>query len=239
MADGAVLVAVNTQFQKPRYRLVTFYGPRGRQACLDHTLVRRKWCSSFLDCEAKQVHNVKSDHAALIVKCHWCLATKKTKVPHCTRRDWDKLHTNHECRADFISHIKGSCREDGEVKYSLFANAIRTATTSIPALSARQRVTPWAEDEDIQTSRQDLVDARKGLQVDRNSAIARRKVELAARPLSDLHSMKCEEAYQSMMKEAESCDEANRHKAAWQLINMLTGRKVREQGIIAADTPRE
>ena len=42
-----------------------------------------------------------------------------------------------------------------------------------------------------------------------------------------------------MMKEAESCDEANRHKAAWQLINMLTGRKVREQGIIAADTPIE
>ena len=239
LADGADLVAVNTQFQKPRYRLVTFYGPRGRQACLDHILVWRKWCSSFLDCEAKQVHNVKSDHAALIVKCRWRLATQKTKVPHCTRRDWDKLHTKHECRADFISHIKGSCREDGEVKYSLFANAIRTATTSIPALSARQRVTPWAEDEDILTLRQELVDARRALQVDRNSAIAMRKVELAARALSDLHSMKREEAYQSMMKEAESCDEANRHKAAWQLINMLTGRKVSEQGIIAADTPTE
>ena len=39
---------------------------------------------------------------------------------------------------------------DGEVKYSLFANAIRTATTSIPALPARQRVIPWAEDEDTQ-----------------------------------------------------------------------------------------
>ena len=51
--------------------------------------------------------------------------------------------------------------------------------------------------------------------------------------------MKHEEAYQSMMKEAEGCDEANRHKAAWQLINMLTGRKVREQGIIAADIPTE
>ena len=125
------------------------------------------------------------------------------------------------------------------MKYSLFANAIRTATTSIPALSARQRVTPWAEDEDILTLRQDLVDARRALQVDRNSAIARRKVELAARALFDLHSMKREEAYQSMMKEAESCDEANRHKAAWQLINMLTGRKVREQGINAADTPTE
>ena len=53
-----------------------------------------------------------------------------------------------------------------------------------------------------------------------NSAIARRKVELAARALSDLHSMKREEAYQSMMKEAECYDKANRHKAAWQLINM-------------------
>ena len=42
-----------------------------------------------------------------------------------------------------------------------------------------------------------------------------------------------------MMKEAECCDEANRHKAAWQLINMLTGKKVRAQGIIAADTPSE
>ena len=26
------------------------------------------------------MHNVKSDHAALIVKCHWRLVTKKTKV---------------------------------------------------------------------------------------------------------------------------------------------------------------
>ena len=75
--------------------------------------------------------------------------------------------------------------------------------------------------------------------MDKNSAIARRKVELAAQALSDLHSMKREEAYQSMMKKAECCDEANRHKAAWQLINMLTGRKVRKQGIIAADTPTE
>ena len=88
--------------------------------------------------------------------------------------------TNHECHADFISHIKDSCREDGGVKYSLFVNAIRTVTTSIPALSARQRVTPWGKDEDIQTSRQDLMDTCRALQVDRNSAIARRKVELAS-----------------------------------------------------------
>ena len=90
----------------------------------------------------------------------------------------------------------------GVVKYSLFANVIRTATTSIPALPARQRVKPWAGDEDIQAFRQELVDARRDLQADRNSAVARRKVELAAKALSDLHSKKREEAYQSMMKEA-------------------------------------
>ena len=128
---------------------------------------------------------------------------------------------------------------DGEVKYSLFANAIRTATTSIPALPARQRATPWAEDEDIQASRQNLVDARRALQVNRSNAVARKKVEVAARALSNLHTMKREETYQSMMKEVECCDEANRPKAAWHLINMLTGRKVRAQGIIAADTPTE
>ena len=83
------------------------------------------------------------------------------------------------------------------------------------------------------------MDACRDLQADRNSAVARRKVELAAKALSDLHSKKREEAYQSMMKEAECCDEANRHKAAWQLINMLTGRKARAQGIIAADTPSD
>ena len=239
LRDGADLVAVNMQFQKPRYRLVTFYGPRGRQACLEHILVQRKWCSSFLDCEAKQVHNVKSDHAALIVKCRWRLATKKTKVSRCTRRDWDRLHTNHSCHADFISHIKSSCRVDGEVKYSLFANVIRTATTSISALSARKRVTPWAEDDDIQASRQNLVDAPRALQVDRSSAVAKKKVEVVARALSDLHTMQCKESYQSMMKEAECCDEANQPKAAWHLINTLTGRKVRAQDIFAADTPTE
>ena len=154
--------------------------------CLDLVLVQRKWCSSFLDCEAKQVRNVKSNHTVLIVKCRWRLVTKKTKVAHCTHRGWDRLHTNHECRAEFISDIKGSCGVDGVAKYSMFANAIRTATTSIPALPARQRVIPWAEDEDIQAFRQELMDACRDLQADRNSAVARRKVELVAKSLSDL-----------------------------------------------------
>ena len=106
-------MAVNGQFQKRKYRLVTFYGPRGRhEADLDHIVARRKWCSSFLDCEAKQVHNVKSDYAAAVVKCCWHQVTKKTKVTRCTLRNWDRLHTNHECHADVISHIKGSCRVD-------------------------------------------------------------------------------------------------------------------------------
>ena len=42
-----------------------------------------------------------------------------------------------------------------------------------------------------------------------------------------------------MMKEAECCDEANQHKAAWQLISMLTEKKVRAQDIIAADATSE
>ena len=129
---------------------------------------------------------------------------------------------------------------DGEVKYSLFANAIRTATTSIPALPARQlRATPWAEDKDIQASRQNLVDAPRALQVDRSSAVAKKKVKVVVRALTNLHTMKCKGSYQSMMKEAECCDEANQPKAAWHLINTLTGRKVRAQGIIAADPPTE
>ena len=122
LADGADLVAINTQLQKPRYHLVTFNGPRGRQACLDHILVRRKWCSSFLDCESEQVHNVKSDHTALIFKCRWHLATKKTKVPCCTCRDGKTLYQSQGHCAEFISHVKCSCRgANGEVKYPLFA----------------------------------------------------------------------------------------------------------------------
>ena len=53
------------------------------------------------------------------------------------------------------------------------------------------------------------MDARRDFQADRNSAVARRKVELAAKALSDLHSKKHEKAHQSMMKEAECCDKAN------------------------------
>ena len=83
-----------------------------------------------------------------------------------------------------------------------------------------------AEDKDIQASRQNLVDASRALQVDRSSAVAK-------------NTMKCKESYQSMMKEVKCCDEANEPKAAWHLINTLTGRKVRAQGIIAADTPTE
>ena len=54
-----------------------------------------------------------------------------------------------------------------------------------------------------------------------------------------LYTMKREEVYKSMMREVECCDEVNRNKAAWSLINSLTGRKVRAQGHIAADTPAE
>ena len=186
------------------------------------------------------MHNVKSDHAALIVKCHWRLATKKTKVPCCPRPDRKTLYQSQEHRAEFISHVKGSCRgANGEVKYSLFAKAIRSATTAVPALTARQRATPWAEDKDIQASRQQLVHAHRALQENRSSAVARKKVEVTARSLSDLHTEKHEESYQSMLREVECCDEALRHKTAWNLINTLTGRKARVQGIIPADSPTE
>lgn len=41
--------------------------------------------------------------------------------------------------------------------------------------------------------------------------------------------MKCEELYQSMMRKVQCYDEINQQKAAWSLINSLTGRKVRER----------
>ena len=144
------------------------------------------------------MHNVKSDHAALIVKCCWRLATKKTKVPCCFRRDWKTLYQSQEHCAEVISHVKGSCRgANGEVNYLLFTKAIRSATTAIPALTARQRATPLAEDQDIQASRQPLVDACRALQENRSSAAARKKVEVTARSLSDLHTEKHKEAKSS------------------------------------------
>ena len=42
-----------------------------------------------------------------------------------------------------------------------------------------------------------------------------------------------------MLSEVECCDEALRHKAAWNLINTLIGRKARVRGIIPADSPTE
>ena len=130
LVDGTNLVTVNTQFLKPRCQLVTFYWPRGRQACLDHILVQWKWCSSFLDCKTKQVHNFKSNHAALtwgvIGAWPW-----KGKVSRCIPQDRDTLCTNQECHAEFISQIKGSCGpSDGEVHHLLPPNVIRTAATS-------------------------------------------------------------------------------------------------------------
>ena len=41
--------------------------------------------------------------------------------------------------------------------------------------------------------------------------------------------MKCEELYQSMMRKVQCYHEINQQKAAWSLINSLTGRKVRER----------
>ena len=100
------------------------------------------------------------------------------------------------------------------MKYSLFANTTWTETTFFPTFPARQRATPWAEDQKIQVSCQNLVDARRALQVYKSSALAKKKVAVAAWTLSDLHTMKRKEFYQSMMKEAEWCDEANRPKVA-------------------------
>ena len=134
LTDGADLVAVNTQFQKPRCRLVTFYGPSGRQAyldhmnenvfeqftqhrchtilltALDHILVWRKWCSSFPHCKAKQVHKCTSAQVRL--------AMKKTKVSHCICRGRDRLHTDKNAMLSLLLTL----RVNGEVKYSLFAN---------------------------------------------------------------------------------------------------------------------
>ena len=42
-----------------------------------------------------------------------------------------------------------------------------------------------------------------------------------------------------MLSEVECCDEALRHKAAWNLINTLPGMKARAWGIIPSDSPTE
>ena len=88
------------------------------------------------------------------MRCHCRLVTKKTTVSRCICQDWDTLNTNQECHADLISQVKGSCR-GSEVHYSM-------AGTSIPALLVKKRVTPWAEDENIQALRQEL-DAHRAL----------------------------------------------------------------------------
>ena len=42
-----------------------------------------------------------------------------------------------------------------------------------------------------------------------------------------------------MLSEVKCCDEALRHKAAWNWINTFTGKKARAQGIIPADSSTE
>ena len=124
-----------------------------------------------------------SDHATMIAKSRWHLVLK-TKVSCCTHQNWNTPYQNQECHAEFIAHVKGSCcGVDGEVKYALFANAIRSTITATPAMTAKQRATLWAEDNDIQASHQKLDDCSALLE-NRSNAVATKKVEVAAPSLS-------------------------------------------------------
>ncbi len=223
------LIAVNTLFTKRPSQIYSFYGTKQRKTVLDYVLIRTKWARSCFDSNSCLIPTVSSDHNAIICKFKWTFA-KKSDVPRTTQKDFTALN-NEEVRLNVTNLIKSSV----DSSYSSFVESAQIAfKTFLPSLPKTKKDLPWL-DADIKSSRISLSHLRSEYLIDKTED---KKLKMNAKflELSNLYSKKQTDFIDKACSNIEALNADHQNGAAWKLLNSLTGRKGKVEGLISADS---
>lgn len=86
------LTAINTLFQKPKRKLITFHGTKNRKVGLDHILISNKWSNFTLNCDIYSPLNISSDHAILYGDLKWKLSSTPKTIS--ANVDWSSIKSD-------------------------------------------------------------------------------------------------------------------------------------------------
>ena len=228
------LIASNTLFQKRPSQLYSFYGPNKRKTVLDYILVRTKWSRSCFDCNACLIPTVSSDHNAVIGKLKWTLARKSVQ-PTIVKRDLNLLNVE-KIRVQVTDFIKTSLRNSSEPsQYSSFVTSSANAIAKfLPIIKKAKKNTPWT-DADINSQRISSTQRRCQFLKDKSES-NQVAMSTSLLELSELYKKKHSDFINNCCKTIEGLHGAHQSSTAWKLIDTLTGRKSRPEGLISANS---
>ena len=222
---------LNCRFRQPRY--ITFWGPNKRTAQLDYILVKGKWVNCFTDAFVHPFCSISSDHAMVVARGKWRLKAQVKKLG-APRLDFSMLKDPTISR-EFLDRIKEFALDSTigiDANYANFVNIFIEACSSanLQPMTKEQKRIPW-EDSSIRQLRRDRVDAKANFiacPTSKNKKILGEKcAEMKQGYLT------AQEAYISAQcRKIEENFLGNNSKAAYQLLNSLTGRNARKSSKI-------
>ncbi len=236
------LFPINMNFIKKNHEYITFYGPNNRKVTLDYILINKKWLSSAKNIIKSTPSTISSDHAILTAIFKWTLSKKKTKRN--SKKDWNSLK-DLDIKKSFTQHIinnndtiNDEIIDINEV-YNKYIDSIKDASIKfIPNLPIRSKRIPW-EDNDIINVREKLITAKIIARSNKNNIQNNTIANNLSLELAELYKSKQEIYYLNKCKDIQELRGDNELRESWQLINIITGRKCRNSGIISANSSEE
>jgi ribonuclease HI len=233
------LKAANTFFQKPKCKLLTFHGTNKRKVGLDHILISTKWSKFAINCDVHSPLTVPSDHALLYCDLKWRLSSKpKVIIPNV---DWSSLKSDPDIRSAFSASIKNALEDfdykDHKNYYVQFVASVKTASILLPKKNSIKKRCPWSDNEII-TIRNDLIRTKHNART-KKSNLLHIKANALSKELCELYQSKEKQFIESELDKVELLTGDRQYKHAWNLINLLTGRKTKTSSKISGNTPEE
>ncbi|XP_072032828.1 uncharacterized protein [Amphiura filiformis] len=216
------LEITNVSFCKKKSRLWTFTLPSGFKAQLDYILVRRKWRNSILNCcTYNSFASIGSDHRVVTAKVRLSLRSNGKTPPRKIRYNWKVL------------------AQDTQLQ-DLYAVKVRNRFSALQHESE--------DDEDATSTYQCFIQNREC----RNevheayvkdthecTSVSRSKLQARKNHLKGTYDKINQEILEQKITQVEKADQNCQHKAAWDLINEISGRRTAKKGQIKGDTESE
>lgn len=242
LAQEKDLVISNVAYQKRMGKLWTFRDPRNLKYQLDYILCKRKWRNSVKNVEAYGTfESVGSDHRVVVAGIKLSLRSNAKQPESRARYDWEQFRCNPELQQKYSVTIRNRFealtynQEDAAQRYEAFVKANEETMEEVLPRMAKKKRNRRSQD-------QRVVDARESIRIacmHAKEGDGNTEVTQAREKLKEAYNNILEEEVEEQIKQIEQAQENNKTKAAWRVINELTGRRSTRRGQLEGNTQEE
>ena len=229
--DECSLEATNLRFMRKREKRWTFLSEgTHHKALLDYVLVRRKWRNSVKDTRTTSSFNsIGSDHRAVLSKLRLSLR-KKQQPPKKVMYELEPLGTDPDLRETFSISVQNrfealvNCDSTATEKYQCYTEAVHSTCKEHLRARPKKKRLNMAKDHRVEAARKVVFEAKERFNGDQNDT-TREKLNQAKNDLGDAYAIAEEEEIERQIEMVEKTADLGKHRASWNLVNVLTGRK--------------